>query len=112
MAGNRAVRNGSMGGGNMFRTSIWSVLAILVLSSATAWAALNGDIGGVVKDARGAVILGATLTIRSVETGAERVLVSDERGQFIATLLPIGEYDVKADFAGFRTFTQRVLVKS
>src|SRR5438093_8841986 len=109
--GKSGCSNASMRGGNMFKTSIWSVLAILILTSATAWAALNGDIEGVVKDSRGAVIPGATVTITSVETGAQRILVSDERGHFIATLLPIGEYDVKVDFAAFGTYAQRVLVK-
>jgi len=90
----------------------WRAIALFLLSSVPAWAALNGDIEGVVKDATGAVIPSANVTITSVETGVQRTLVSNERGYFIATLLPIGEYDVRVEFAGFKANVQRVLVKS
>jgi len=96
----------------MPRTYIWSALALLILTSISAWAALNGDIEGVVKDASGALVPSAMVTITSVETGAQRSLISDERGYFIATLLPIGVYDVKVQLPGFKSYAQRVLVKS
>src|SRR5437867_4329499 len=99
-------------GGNTMSKRTWRAIALFLLSSVPAWAALNGDIEGVVKDATGAVIPSANVTITSVETGVQRTLVSNERGYFIATLLPIGEYDVRVEFAGFKANVQRVLVKS
>src|SRR5204862_4080822 len=78
---------------------IWSALAILVLTSISAWAALNGDIEGVVKDSSGALVPSAMVKITNVETGAQRSLISDERGYFIATLLPIGIYQVTVELA-------------
>ena len=96
----------------MCKKHITIALSLLALTSITAWAALNGDIEGVVKDATGAVVPSAMITITSVETGAQRTLISNERGYFIATLLPIGDYDLKVELIGFKTYIQRVLVKS
>jgi hypothetical protein len=96
----------------MYKRQLLSVLLLLTLTNVTAWAALNGDIEGVVKDSSGAFIPSAMATITSVETGAQRTLISNERGYFIATLLPIGNYDVKVELAGFKGYAQRVLVKS
>src|SRR5262245_43082165 len=94
------------------RKNFVGVIAFLLLSSVTTWAALNGDIEGVVRDTTGAIIPSANVTISSVETGVQRNLISDERGYFIATLLPIGQYDVRVQLAGFKSSSQRVLVKS
>src|SRR6478736_89239 len=94
------------------RKKIGLVILLLLLSSVTVWAALNGDIEGVVRDTSGAIIPSANITISGVGTGVQRTLISDERGYFIATLLPIGEYDVRVQLAGFKSSLQRVLVKS
>jgi Carboxypeptidase regulatory-like domain len=94
------------------RKKIVGVIVLLLLSSVTVWAALNGDIEGVVRDTSGAIIPSANITIIGVATGAQRTLISDERGYFIATQLPIGEYDVRVQLAGFKSSSQRVLVKS
>jgi Carboxypeptidase regulatory-like domain len=99
--------------GTMYeRKKIVGVIVLLLLSSVTVWAALNGDIEGVVRDTSGAIIPSANITIISVATGAQRTLISDERGYFIAAQLPIGEYDVRVQLAGFKSSSQRVLVKS
>ena len=94
------------------RKKFWGVVAFLLLNAVTSWAALNGDIEGVVRDPTGAIIPSANVTIIGVATGAQRTLISDERGYFIATQLPIGEYDVRVQLAGFKSSSQRVLVKS
>src|ERR1700747_2429355 len=99
-------------GGTMSGKHLTTAILLLTLTAISAWAALNGDIEGVTKDASGAVIPSAVVTITSVETGVLRTLMADERGYFIATLLPVGEYDVKVELAGFRTYMRRVLVKS
>ena len=96
----------------MFKAYLGIAPILMVLVSATGWSALNGDIEAVVKDASGAVVPGAKVAITSVETGAQRTLISNERGYFIAPLLPIGYYHVKVEVAGFKTYEQQVLVKS
>src|SRR6266571_5686036 len=96
----------------MFKACLWITPVLLVLVTASAWAALDGDIEAVVKDASGAVVPSARATITSVDTGAQRNLLSNERGYFIAALLPIGYYNVKVELTGFKTYEQQVLVKS
>jgi hypothetical protein len=91
---------------------LWVAIVLILSISIASWAALDGDLEGVIKDATGAVVPSAMVTVKSVETGAQRTMISDERGHFVATLLPIGTYDVRVELAGFKTNVQRVLIKS
>jgi hypothetical protein len=62
----------------------------------------TGAIGGVVQDASGAVIANARITIRNEATGeVVRQVTSDASGLFTATLLPVGNYTVEVEAAGF-----------
>jgi hypothetical protein len=96
----------------MSKKQIWSAIALLLVSAFSSFAALTGDIEGYVKDGSGAFIPAVSVAITSLETGAQRSLVTDDRGHFQATLLPLGEYEVRAELANFRPAVQRILVKS
>ncbi|HWC20274.1 MAG TPA: carboxypeptidase regulatory-like domain-containing protein [Terriglobales bacterium] len=56
---------------------------------------------GTVTDSSGAVVPNATITITHLATGQVRTLSSNDVGQYVATALPIGNYDVKAQATGF-----------
>lgn len=62
---------------------------------------VTGTIQGTVADRSGGVLPGVTVTIRNVETGLQRVVVTNEAGFFNAPFLPIGRYDVLAELSGF-----------
>jgi len=94
----------------MTLTKVWGAVALIVCSAGAAWA--QGDIEGLVKDQSGAIVPSAAVTIRSVETGAERKLTTDERGYFLARLLALGEYDVRVEAERFKPSVQRVLVRN
>lgn len=64
--------------------------------------ALNGQIEGVVTDAAGAAVPNAPVTIRNIETGAERQVTSDESGVYRAPLLPLGTYRVTVETPNFK----------
>ena len=68
--------------------------------------ATTGTIEGSVTDQTGAVLPGVTISVKSVETGLVRTLLSDDHGLFRAPLLPVGRYDVSAEFTGFSRFEQ------
>lgn len=68
--------------------------------------ATTATIEGTVTDQTGAVLPGVSVSIRSVDTGAVRTILSDDRGMFRAPLLPVGRYDVTAEFTGFGTYQQ------
>ncbi|HEY6376964.1 MAG TPA: carboxypeptidase-like regulatory domain-containing protein, partial [Edaphobacter sp.] len=61
-----------------------------------------GQIAGNVTDASGAVVPAATVTITNVGTQVVRTVTSDEKGYFILTNIPIGDYAVQVTAAGFR----------
>src|SRR5271165_3702692 len=62
----------------------------------------TGAIGGVVQDATGAVIANAKVSVKSEATGEVlRVVTTDASGLFTATLLPVGNYTVEVNAAGF-----------
>jgi hypothetical protein len=59
-------------------------------------------ISGSVEDASGGVIRGAAITVRSLETGATRAVMTDDAGHYRVFSLPLGAQEVKAEKAGFR----------
>ena len=59
-------------------------------------------ISGRVLDSSGAAIPGATVVARNIETGLERPSITDETGTYTISLLPIGQYDVSGELAGFK----------
>jgi hypothetical protein len=65
-----------------------------------------GQIAGIVTDASSGVLPGATITVTNDGTGLVRSAVSDDRGAWVVTNLPVGRYTVKAELSGFRTAQQ------
>src|SRR5687767_3983979 len=63
--------------------------------------ALNGQIEGVVSDANGAAVSGATVVARNIETGTERTATTDN-GLYRFPLLPLGTYRVTVEAANFK----------
>ena len=64
--------------------------------------ALNGQIEGVVTDSVGAVVPNAAITVRNIETGTERQIVSDASGVYRAPLLPLGTFRITVEAANFK----------
>ena len=60
---------------------------------------------GTITDPTGAVIPGATIVARNLATGLERKATANESGDYSIPMLPIGQYTVAAESAGFRTST-------
>jgi hypothetical protein len=69
-----------------------------------------GKISGTVRDTSGAVIPGATVTVKSVATEAERSVQSGSIGQYLIPALPPGIYEVTVTNKGFKTFRTRAEV--
>jgi outer membrane receptor protein involved in Fe transport len=91
---------------NMTRVSLRQlvVFAIVLLISIPTFAqTVTGTMNGTVTDKSGGALPGVTVTIRNVETGLERVAVTDKAGFFNAPYLPIGRYNVQAELSGFGT---------
>ncbi len=91
--------------------SRWCALALLLVPLATsaAWAqTFTGGVRGAVRDANG-VIPGVTVTLLNEATGASRDAVSNEQGQYNFAAVPPGNYTVKAELTGFKTYETKGL---
>ena len=86
-----------------------TIVAALVVLWAGAGRAqtTTGTLVGRLQDATGAVLPGAELIARHIESGLVRTTTSSRTGEFTLAALPIGEYEVKASLAGFRSVVQR-----
>jgi hypothetical protein len=83
-------------------------LAALVALPAASRAQVAASVTGVVLDPSGAVVAGAVVTVVSLETGAVRVVKTDESGAYRALSLPLGRQQVKAEKEGFRPLVRTV----
>ena len=63
----------------------------------------TGTISGVVKDETGAVLPGVEVTSRNTGTEATRTAISDDEGRYRLPQLAPGEYELRAELAGFQT---------
>lgn len=84
-----------------FRLRVSLVLLLLAVSLSLSAQTVTGTLNGTVNDAGGGGLPGVTVTIRNVETGLQRVVVSEGNGFFNAPFLPIGRYTVRVELEGF-----------
>jgi hypothetical protein len=98
--------------GGVIRPAIVHVLAIAVvlglaprlLLAQSTFATLTG----IVTDSSGGVLPGTTITIKNAATGVERVVVSEDAGQFQVANLDAGTYEMQAHLDGFADLARRV----
>ncbi|HJT89172.1 MAG TPA: TonB-dependent receptor [Bryobacteraceae bacterium] len=86
-----------------------SLLKLLLLPL-LAWAAYaqsaNGTITGTITDPAGAVVAGAMVQARNVETGALYPTASTTAGNYTIAQLPVGTYEVSVTVPGFKKFVR------
>jgi hypothetical protein len=63
-----------------------------------------GQINGTVVDETGGVVVGATVTLTSLDIQAERKVTTSNIGAFVIPLVPPARYSVKVEKEGFRAF--------
>ena len=78
------------------------VIGILLIFCQAALAQSSGNLSGVVADANGAVIPGATIVIKNKDTGLSRTIISNQDGRWNAPVLPVGQYSVSFEKEGFK----------
>ena len=84
-------------------------VVLLPLSSPAQTLTTAADLTGVVLDASGAVLPGATITVLNTETNATRTTVTDGEGRYRVAALPPGIYRVTAELTGFARETREAL---
>ena len=73
------------------------ILLVLLLATAPLWAQGTATIFGTVTDSTGSVAPNVTVKSVQVATGMARQTVSDQRGDYVITQLPIGAYTLSAE---------------
>src|SRR5215467_14042099 len=75
--------------------------SLAVLSSRLEAQVATGNIRGVVVDSTDAVIPRAKVTLTNSGTGLQRSVTTNESGDFNAPFMPLGDYQLTAEVAGF-----------
>jgi hypothetical protein len=83
-------------------------LAMLLAALAYGQTFTTGDVVGVVTDTTGAVVPGAKITIKSVDTGETRTATTNDQGEYRFPLLKPGDYILSAETAGLKSNNTRM----
>ena len=83
--------------------SLAALISVVAFTSRTASAqGSTGTITGTVHDASGAVLQGAAITVKHVDTGLSRAALSDVNGSYSVPSIPVGAYELIVEKLGFR----------
>ena len=86
------------------------VLTAILLPSVGIAQMTRGSIAGTARDASGAVVPGATMTVINVATNAVQTVVTDAEGFYRVPALEPGRYTVTTELSGFRKVEQRDVI--
>ncbi|HTH37094.1 MAG TPA: TonB-dependent receptor [Pyrinomonadaceae bacterium] len=81
------------------------LLLIAIFSVAAVAQEFRGTITGTISDPNGAVVQGATVTVKNVETNIVTTVTTNDSGTYTVPLLQPGLYQVSATSSGFKTST-------
>jgi hypothetical protein len=92
---------------HIFRLALGLLLIFAFGVSAGAQTQITtGVIQGTVEDAQGALVPGATVEVKNVDTNLTRTLTTDDGGRFVFLQLPPGPYTLTVSKQGFATLKQ------
>jgi hypothetical protein len=78
--------------------------------SLTAFAQTTSTITGTVKDQAGAVVVGATVTAKQVDTNLTRTVTTDAQGRYVFPEMRVGLYKIKAEMSNFQPMEREFLL--
>ncbi len=86
-----------------FKSATTVVLTLLFLVfTQSAQAQTTGGLTGTVKDPNGAVVQGASVSVKNINTNLTRDVVTNDDGRWTVTVLPVGSYTVSYSKDGFK----------
>jgi Carboxypeptidase regulatory-like domain/TonB-dependent Receptor Plug Domain len=93
-------------------------VSVVVLLLALLWTAAGfaqyttARLSGIVTDNTGSAVLGATVTVEQIGTGYKQTSKTEASGDYLFPSLPVGEYQLTVEMAGFSTYMQRGITLS
>src|ERR1700758_1555452 len=85
-----------------------AVVVLIALGTSPVFAqSSTATILGVVKDTSGALIPGVSITVKHVDSGQTRTVISGENGGYNVPLLPVGPYELTTTMPGFKQDVRR-----
>src|SRR5438046_782886 len=89
------------------RSVMWIAMAmVLVGRVGHAQTVAIAQISGVVSDESGGALPGVEVQVTQTATGASRFVITDDRGEYVLSNLPIGPYALEAKLQGFSTYAR------
>lgn len=79
-----------------------TVLAISFFVTSNIFAQTTGSLSGTVTDQTGAIIQGATVTVKNTSTNLTRTVATNDEGRWTLQVLPVGTYSVSYEKQGFK----------
>ena len=89
--------------------SLFAVVCLLVTPAVIFAQGDRGTITGTVSDATGALVVGAAVEAKHVETGAIYPTQSTNTGNYTLSQLPAGTYEISVTAAGFKKYVRQGL---
>src|SRR5258708_6031719 len=85
-------------------------LAALLLASSAYAAEVTASLLGTVRDASGAVVTGANISLTNTQTNVAKKTESGTDGEYSFTLIPVGQYRLTVERTGFRKYVQEGII--
>src|SRR5690242_8985952 len=90
-------------GANMSLNRIFLLTATLLIPGFLAAQSTTQSIEGIVTDTTGAIVANARVTITNIATAVTSTVTTNAAGNYTFPLVPVGNYNVKAELQGFKT---------
>lgn len=87
----------------MIRSLAYALSLCIGITTITFGQRTTASVAGTVTDETSANVPGAEVAARSLSTGAERTVISNDLGLYVLTALPAGQYSLTVKKVGFQS---------
>ena len=95
----------NLSGRSLNLNRLFALIVVMGVIIGSGLAQSTATLAGAVTDPSGAVVSNARITVQSLATGIDRVLVTDEAGLYVVPSLEPGDYQVQVAATGFSLYT-------
>jgi len=89
------------------RSVLTAMLVLLLIGSTSLGQTTRSSLSGLINDQNGAAVSGAKIAAKHTATNEEFQTTTDAQGAFIFPSMPLGQYSVTIEAAGFKRLEAR-----